>query len=188
MSDAGYEVVVIASLAVMWLILLLLVLTNLYRRAGPNEALLVSGYRGARIVSGGGLLVMPLLETCRRLPLGPSRFEVAPRQNLRTRDGVTLDLEAAAEIRVKRNPRSILTAAERFLSHDVQGRERLIRMALESPLREAVGRLTAEEMNEDPRRAGELVRLASSADLMNMGLELDSLSIQERSGENKGNG
>jgi flotillin len=188
MSDASFQVVVIASFAVMWLILLLLVVANLYRKAGPNEALIVYGYRGARIVRGGGLLVMPLLEKCQRLPLGPMLFDVTPEPGWRSRDDVTLAGEATAEIQVKRDPKSILAAAERFLSQTPGGRERLIRRLLESPLREAAGRLTAEEIVKEPRLAGEIVRVASAGDMTEMGLELNSLSFQERSGQNKGDG
>jgi flotillin len=44
------------------LLLMLLYLTaNLFRKIGPNQALIIYGFRGTRIITGGGRGVLPLV-------------------------------------------------------------------------------------------------------------------------------
>ena len=47
------------------LIFALGVITSLYRKAGPNEALIVYGLGGTRVVKGHGTMVFPMVQTCR---------------------------------------------------------------------------------------------------------------------------
>src|SRR5581483_3020861 len=94
---------------------LMIVLTQLYRKAGPHQALVVYGFLGTRIVSGGGTVIFPMVETCRDLSLELMSFDVAPQQDLYTRQGVAVTVEAVAQIKVKSDKESILTAAEQFL-------------------------------------------------------------------------
>src|ERR1035438_10655431 len=44
------------------LILLMGLLTSLYRKAGPNEAIIVYGFRGTRVVKGHGTVIFPRSE------------------------------------------------------------------------------------------------------------------------------
>lgn len=48
------EVVVISGLMVIALLALMAAIARLYRKAGPHEAIIVYGFRGTRIVKGGG--------------------------------------------------------------------------------------------------------------------------------------
>src|ERR1043165_9045644 len=83
-----------------------------YRKAGPNAALIVFGYRGTRIVKGAGTLILPLVESWSELSLELMSFDVAPEQDLYTKQGVAVTVEAVAQIKVKADPESIRTAAE----------------------------------------------------------------------------
>src|SRR5213076_1578238 len=110
------EYLIIAGLAVLALLLLMSVLARLYRKAGPHEALVVYGFRGTRIIKGHGTVIFPMIETCRGLSLELMSFDVAPQQDLYTRQGVAVTVEAVAQIKVKSDPESIQTAAEQFLT------------------------------------------------------------------------
>src|ERR671932_611797 len=121
------EVFVIAGLMVLTILFLLTVMARLYRKAGPHEALVVYGFRGTRIVKGGGTVIFPLVESYRGLSLELMSFDVAPQQDLYTRQGVAVTVEAVAQIKVKSDPESILTAAEQFLTKAPESREGLIR-------------------------------------------------------------
>ena len=59
------EVMVIAGLIVLVVIFLAITITRMYRIAGPNEAFIVTGMRGLRIVNGGGTIVLPLIDANR---------------------------------------------------------------------------------------------------------------------------
>src|SRR5262245_23637553 len=99
MSVTG-NVLVIAGLMVLALVFLISVLAKLYRKAGPHEALIVYGFRGTRIIKGHGTVIFPMAETCRGLSLELMSFDVAPQQDLYTRQGVAVTVEAVAQIKV----------------------------------------------------------------------------------------
>src|SRR5215212_4235304 len=119
-------IVVIAAiaglLALMWLI------GSLYRRVGPNRALIVYGFGGHSIITAGGKVVWPLFQSFDELSLELMSFDVAPEQDLYTAQGVAVNVEAVAQFKVKSDPESIRTAAEQFLTKDQTEREALIRL------------------------------------------------------------
>src|SRR6185295_7341254 len=91
-------------------------LTRWYRKAGPNETLVVFGFHGTRIVKGAGTLIFPFVENWNELSLELMSFDVAPQQDLYTKQGVAVTVEAVAQIKVKSDPESVRTAAEQSLS------------------------------------------------------------------------
>ena len=95
-------------------ILLTSLMAAMYRKAGPHEALIVYGFRGTRVVKGHGTVIFPMIESCRELSLELMSFDVAPAQDLYTRQGVAVTVEAVAQIKVKSDPVSIQTASEQF--------------------------------------------------------------------------
>src|SRR5262249_755384 len=107
---------VMSGLMVLALIFLVSVLAKLYRKAGPHEALVVYGFRDPRIVKGHGTVIIPMIENCKLLSLELMSFDVAPQQDLYTRQGVAVTVEAVAQIKVKSDPESVRTAAEQFLT------------------------------------------------------------------------
>ena len=113
---------VMVGLAIMAVLFIIGVLTRLYRIAGPNEALVITGFRGQQgtIVKAGGTIIFPMIEKCRVLSLELMSFDVAPQQDLYTKQGVAVTVEAVAQIKVKSDPESIRTAAEQFLTKTPQ--------------------------------------------------------------------
>src|SRR6185436_14471578 len=176
---------VIAGLMVVAIILALTFIAKLYRKAGPHEALIVYGFRGTRIVKGHGTVIFPMIETCRGLSLELMSFDVAPQQDLYTRQGVAVTVEAVAQIKVKSDPESIRTAAEQFLTKNPQEREGLIRLVMEGHLRGIIGQLTVEEIVKQPEMVGERMRSTCAEDITKMGLEVVSFTIKEVKDKNE---
>src|SRR5581483_5672081 len=116
------QTVVIVGLMVLAVLFLMAMFARLIRKAGPHEALIVYGFRGTRVVKGRGTVIFPMVENCRGLSLELMSFDVAPQQDLYTRQGVAVTVEAVAQIKVKSDPESILTAAEQFLTKAPQER------------------------------------------------------------------
>jgi len=170
---------VISGLAVITIIFFLSVLARLYRKAGPHEALIVYGFRGTRIIKGHGTVIFPMIESCRGLSLELMSFDVAPEQDLYTRQGVAVTVEAVAQIKVKSDPESVTTAAEQFLTKNPPEREGLIRLVMEGHLRGIIGQLTVEEIVKQPEMVGERMRSTCAEDMNKMGLEVISFTIKE---------
>jgi len=173
------EIWVIVGLCVLATMLLMGMLARLYRKAGPHEALVVYGFRGTRVVKGRGTVIFPMIENCRDLSLELMSFDVAPQQDLYTKQGVAVTVEAVAQIKVKSDTESILTASEQFLTKSDQEREGLIKLVMEGHLRGIIGQLTVEEIVKQPEMVGDRMRSTCADDMNKMGLEVISFTIKE---------
>src|ERR1700749_2816859 len=171
--------ILIAGIAALMLILLMGILARMYRKAGPNEALIVYGFRGPRVIKGHGTVIFPMIENCRELSLELMSFDVAPEQDLYTKQGVAVTVEAVAQIKVRSDEESILTAAEQFLSKTPDQRESLIRLVMEGHLRGIIGQLTVEQIVKEPEMVAERMRSTCMDDMSKMGLEVISFTIRE---------
>src|SRR6267378_4297829 len=173
------EVVVGAGLLALVLLMVMIVVARMYRKAGPHEALIVYGMGGTHVYTGRGAIIFPMVQTCRDLSLELMSFDVAPQQNLYTHQGVAVTVEAVAQIKVKSDKESILTAAEQFLTKADQEREGLIRLVMEGHLRGIIGQLTVEEIVKQPEMVGDRMRATCADDMNKMGLEVISFTIKE---------
>jgi flotillin len=179
MFGIAIEIWVIIGLCVLGFMLLMSALARLYRKAGPHEALIVYGFRAKRVVVGRGTIVFPMIENCHELSLELMSFDVAPQQDLYTKQGVAVTVEAVAQIKVKSDTESIWTAAEQFLTKSDQEREGLIKLVMEGHLRGIIGQLTVEEIVKQPEMVGDRMRSTCADDMNKMGLEVISFTIKE---------
>jgi flotillin len=161
------------------LIIALMLLISLYHKVGPNRALIVYGRGGTHAITGGGRIVLPFIQSSRELSLELMSFDVAPKQDLYTRQGVAVTVEAVAQIKIKNDPVSVITAAEQLLTKSAEDRESLIRLVMEGHLRGIMGQLTVEQIVKEPEMVGDRMRSTSSPDLSKMGLEVVSFTIKE---------
>ncbi len=173
------EVVVGAGLLVLVLLMVMIVVARMYRKAGPHEALIVYGMGGTHVFTGRGAIIFPMVQTCKDLSLELMSFDVAPQQNLYTNQGVAVTVEAVAQIKVKSDKESILTAAEQFLTKRPEQREALIRLVMEGHLRGIMGQLTVEQIVKEPEMVGDRMRSTCADDMSKMGLEVVSFTIKE---------
>src|SRR6202021_2935178 len=173
------SVIVIVGLSLLAVIFLTGMLARMFRKAGPNEAIVVFGFRGPRVIKGHGTIIFPMVESCRQLSLELMSFDVAPQQDLYTKQGVAVTVEAVAQIKVRSDQESILTAAEQFLTKTPPQREGLIRLVMEGHLRGIIGQLTVEQIVKEPEMVAERMRSTCADDMSKMGLEVVSFSIRE---------
>jgi flotillin len=172
-------VIVIVGLSLLAFIILAGMLARMFRKAGPNEALIVYGFRGPRVIKGHGTIIFPMVENCRELSLELMSFDVAPQQDLYTKQGVAVTVEAVAQIKVRSDQESILTAAEQFLTKTPPQREGLIRLVMEGHLRGIIGQLTVEQIVKEPEMVADRMRGTCADDMSKMGLEVVSFTIKE---------
>jgi len=176
--NASGIIAIVVGLALVVLVIIGL-LARMFRKVGPNQALIVYGFGGTRVVKGSGTIVWPMVQQARELSLELMSFDVAPQQDLYTSQGVAVNVEAVAQIKVKSDPVSILTAAEQFLNKDPIHREGLIRLVMEGHLRGIVGQLTVEQIVKEPEMVADRMRANVADDMSKMGLEVISFTIKE---------
>jgi flotillin len=173
------EIIVFVVVIVLVMVLFFALAAALFRKAGPHEAIIVYGLRKTRIINGGGTFIVPMIETYRQLSLQLMSFDVAPQQDLYTKQGVAVTVEAVAQIKVKSDPESIRTAAEQFLTKSDASREGLIRLVMEGHLRGIIGQLSVEQIVKEPEMVGDRMRATCADDMSKMGLEVVSFTIKE---------
>jgi len=178
-DSLGVEFWVMLGLMVLVVALLSSFLASLYRKAGPHEALIVYGFRGTRIVKGHGTVIFPMIESFHQLSLELMSFDVAPTQDLYTKQGVAVTVEAVAQIKVKSDVESIHTASEQFLTKTADQRDGLIRLVMEGHLRGIIGQLTVEQIVKEPEMVADRMRSTCADDMNKMGLEVVSFTIKE---------
>src|SRR3954464_12434907 len=183
MSAAGV-IVIVFGLAI-GLILIVGLVASMFRKVGPNQALIVYGFGGTKVVVGGGRVIWPMVQQGRELSLELMSFDVAPTQDLYTKQGVAVNVEAVAQIKIKSDPDSIRTAAEQLLTKNSVDRENLIRLVMEGHLRGIVGQLAVEEIVKQPEMVADRMRATSAEDMDKMGLEIVSFTIKEVRDQNE---
>ena len=177
MSLLGILIIVVGLIAV--ILLLIVMSARLFKKVGPNEAMIVYGLGGTKVIKGSGRIVWPMIQQARELSLELMSFDVAPTQDLYSSQGVAVNVEAVAQIKVQSDPVSILTASEQFLNKSLEQREALIRLVMEGHLRGIVGQLTVENIVKEPEMVADRMRSNVADDMNKMGLEVISFTIRE---------
>jgi len=170
---------IFVGLGVIIILAVFIAIGKMFRKAGPNQAIIVYGFRKPRVIKAGAAIIFPVVETYRELTLELMSFDVAPQQDLYTKQGVAVTVEAVAQIKVRSDEESILTAAEQFLSKTPDQREGLIRLVMEGHLRGIIGQLTVEQIVKEPEMVAERMRSTCLDDMSKMGLEVISFTIRE---------
>jgi flotillin len=182
------ELIILAGLAVGALIVLFVLFRLTWRVAEPNEALVISGLRhhasvegvgeslGFKIVTGKGTLVMPGVQTVRRLSLDLREAELSI--DCVTHQGIPIGVQGVVIFKVGDDYVSIANAARRFLDQQDQMDAR-VHNVFAGHLRAIVGNMTVEEMIRDREKLTSLTRESSGIEMEKLGLIVDSLQIQQ---------
>jgi flotillin len=187
----GPTLAVIAIFGLFFVILVLaLVYSGRYKKVGPNEVLIISGrgmstfdavgkpYRRTfRIVRGGGTFIWPVLERTDYLSLELMTIEIVT-PNVYTLQGVPVTVDGVAQVKIGSDDVSIVTAAEQFLSKNVEQIQNVALQTLEGHLRGIVGMMTVEEIYKDRDKFAQRVQEVSALDMKNMGLSIVSFTIK----------
>ena len=121
--------VAVVGLIVLVILLAILIVTR-YRVAGPNEAYIVTGKKGKeirdaqtgalsqdlsgqKVVMGGGVFVLPFVQRLHVLDLSSRRISIQIRGAV-SGQGVKLNLDGVALVKVGGNEDQIRAAAQRF--------------------------------------------------------------------------
>ncbi len=177
-------VIIIAAVVVVALVAIGLSINSLLIICDPSEVVIFSGPArradqrvGYRAIRGGRGLRIPLLEKVEFMDLTNIVVSVGVK-GAYSRDGIPLNIEGVANIKIDGDPPGLDNAVERLLGKSKQEIVQLARETLEGNLRGVLAKLTPQEVNEDKEKfAAELIEEAE-VDLQSLGLSLDTLKIQ----------
>ncbi|MDR1212663.1 MAG: flotillin family protein [Propionibacteriaceae bacterium] len=186
-------VIGVAGLVLIVILLALFIVTR-YRVASPNEAYIITGRRGKevrdqetgalshdlsgqKVVMGGGVFVWPFIQRLHVLELTSRRIPIQIRGAI-SGQGVKLNLDVVAVVKVGGNEDQIRAAAQRFLSQQDEI-ESFTQEVLAGALRAIVGSLTVEQIIRDRAAFAQRVADEAEASLTGQGLVLDAVQIQD---------
>ena len=124
-------IVIIVAIVLGGTFVLLWGVGTLYRKTGPNRALIVYGRGGTKVVVGGGTVVLPMFQKADDFNLEVMSFDVAPSYALYTNQGIPVTIEAITQLKVENDKEKILRAANQFLSRTETERETMVRQVME---------------------------------------------------------
>ncbi|WP_370616184.1 flotillin family protein [Mumia qirimensis] len=175
-------------------LLLIFLVTSRYKVAGPNQAFIVTGRKGKavlnpetgalttdlsgqKVILGGGTFVIPFVQKLATMDLSSRRISVQIRGAV-SGQGIKLNVEGVAIVKVGGNADQIRLAAQRFLSQQ-QDVEPFTQEVLAGALRSIVGGLTVEQIIRDRAAFAQRVADESENSLTGQGLILDTFQIQD---------
>ena len=191
--DLSSPIVAIGGLIAL-VVLLVLLVTSRYKVAGPNQAYIVTGRKGKavlnpetgalttdlsgqKVILGGGTFVIPFVQKLGTLDLSSRRISVQIRGAV-SGQGIKLNVEGVAIVKVGGNADQIRLAAQRFLSQQEEV-EAFTQEVLAGALRSIVGGLTVEQIIRDRAAFAQRVADESENSLTGQGLILDTFQIQD---------
>jgi flotillin len=160
-----------------------------YRVPAPDQTMLISGGRYGRggqpfrVVTGHGAFIMPFFRKVRFLTLAMCESEVA--ETCVTRQGISLNVRAVIAFKVGNDEESIINAGQRFLS-DQDQMSTLTGRIFAGHLRSIIGSMTVEEIVTERQKLAIEVLDGSKAEMLKIGLIVDSLQIQSIDDMNSG--
>ena len=162
-------------------VFVIFILLILWKKAPQDKAIVVTGLR-RRVISGSGGIVIPYLEQVSRISLENIKVEVKTHESLDS-NGVPIDTDGVAIIKVNSDPKSVLLAVEQFNT----GREKetinvikeTVQDVLEGKLREIVSKMSIEEIYKDREMFSREVENVAKEDLEQMGLEIKTFTIRD---------
>ncbi|WP_307864190.1 SPFH domain-containing protein [Agrococcus sp. TF02-05] len=192
MPDLLSPVVILIVIAVVVIAILIAAAVRRYRIAEPDEAIIVTGRKGKttvdasghsftdlsgqKVVTGGGVFVMPFVQKSFKLSLRSRRLLF--NTTAQTKNGITIHAQAVAVIKVGGTEEMIRNAAQRFLSQQEEI-ESSTQEVLSGSLRGIIGQLTVLDIIHDRKALADAVLQAAEDALTKQGLVVDTLQIQE---------
>jgi flotillin len=168
---------------------------TVYKNAGPDEALIITGKKsrktivdgatleesGQRVVHGQGVFITPFFQKAFKISLRSRAIEITA--VAQDRNGITLSVEAVAIVKVGDDPAAIRAAAQRFLGQD-KNIDGFAQEVLSGSLRSSIGATDVMTVIQKRDELGSSVLATARESLANQGLDVDSFEIKGITDEN----
>ena len=173
----GLVVAAIVVAIVVWLF------NWLYLRSSKERAFVRTGLAGQKVVMNGGAFVLPIVHEVIPVNMNTLRLEVSRGRDkaLITRDRMRVDVLSEFYVRVQASDDAIAAAAQTLGQRTMQpdALRELIEGKFVDALRTVAAEMTMEEMHEKRGEYVRRVRTVVAADLLQNGLELETVSLTQ---------
>ena len=153
-----------------------------YRIAGSDELLVITGNirgtKNAKVIHGGGAFVLPLIQQYKYLSLTPFNIDIPLRGALSSQN-IRVNVPSNFTVAIGSTPDLISAAAEKLLSLDKRGIEKLSDEIITGQLRATIADMTIEEINVDRDKFLTSVRKNVGDELAKIGIEVINVNIKD---------
>lgn len=174
--ESGFLIVVGAGLLI--IVALIAWLTRYYHRVPPSQVLVVYGRKQPRLITNGGVFVIPILEEYKALDLTIITIK-KQKDEVYTVSGVPIMLDWVAQVQVGNDETSMQTAARAFLDKSRHEISQVLLDTLSANFRAIVGQMTVEAIHRDRDEFVQRVQNLASDDVAAMGIVMVSMGIEE---------
>jgi flotillin len=187
------SVIAVAAALAGGVLFLLILIRNLLYVCRPNEILIFTGRKDGPVIvmahgrsdqpqqfSGGGQgrkWRIPVLERVDRMDMRNLSIDIVV-DNAYSGGNIPLRIHAIANVKIHSDPAKVRNAIERFLGRERKEIYIVAQQTLEGSVREVVADMTPEQVNEDRLTFAENLIQSAVKDFDKLGLELDTLKIQ----------
>ena len=180
---ASKAILGIVGMVLFLLGLILTVWTSLYKKTSADQAFVMTGQGGSRVILDAGALVVPMFHRITEVNLRTMKLGVNPHgpNALITHDNLRSDILAQFYIRVQADTEHILNAARSLGDNSVNAEnvENLVSEKLVSALRAIASQMDLFEIHTKRDEFAERVKEHVKSDLEANGLLLESVTISE---------
>lgn len=171
-------ILIVVGVVVLLVVVVFLLITSNYHRVPPSEVMVVYGRKTPRMITNGGVFVIPLLETYKKLDITIMTIK-QEKDEVYTERGVPIKLDWVAQVQIDPEETALRTAARAFLDKPRDVVRAIIAETLSANFRAIVGQLSVEEIHRDRDSFVQKVQDLARDDLVAMGIKMLSMGIEE---------
>ena len=184
MSGAQFGQFILGLIGVAIVVAIAVWLLNwLYLRSSKERAFVRTGLGGQKVVMNGGAFVLPIVHEVVPVNMNTLRLEVSRGRDkaIITHDRMRVDVTGEFYVRVQASPDAIASAAQTLGQRTLQPEllKELVEGKFVDALRTVAAEMTMEQMHEKRGEYVKRVRAVVAADLLQNGLELETVSLTQ---------
>lgn len=149
-----------------------------YHRVPPNEVMVVYGRKAPRLITSGGVFIVPILETYKKLDVTIMTIK-KERDEVYTVSGVPIQLDWVAQVQIDSETEALKTAARAFLDKTRAEVRQVIEETLSANFRAIVGQMSVEAIHRDRDDFVQRVQDLAMDDVAAMGVRIIAMGIEQ---------
>ncbi len=171
-------------LGVLFVLLIVVFILCSYTKAGPDEAIMISGLGKRKILRGKAGWKIPFLQRKDRLSLKVFQVDIKTRESIPTNEFININVDGVANLKISSDPELLERAFEATLGMNQDDLIEQVKQVLEGNMREIIGTVGIRQLVQDRKGVAEAVKENVIPDMSKLGLELVNFNIQNFSDGN----
>ncbi len=174
---------ILFGVIVVVVLLIVLVLCS-YTKAGPDEAIMISGLGKRKILRGQAGWKLPFLQRKDKLSLKVFQVDIKTRESIPTNEFININVDGVANLKISSDPALLERAFEATLGMNQEDLIEQVKQVLEGNMREIVGTVGIRQLVQDRKGVASKVMENVVPDMEKLGIELVNFNIQNFSDGN----